>query len=823
MRLPFVVAAIFAGPLAAAAPAADARFDPVRTLLNDQVESKRIAGAVAAVSSHGRTVFAESVGMADVEAGRKMTGDTLFRIASMSKLVTSVTALTLVDDGQLALDDPIAKFIPAFADATVLEPGANGAPVPMTEPLTVRHLLTHTAGLTYSFWGEDPHSQLIKDAGVAEGLAESDLTLEQSVDRLAAIPLIAQPGTQWRYSLATDVLGRVIEVASGQTLDVAMRDRVLDPLGMDSTYFRIPESEADRLAALYRLTGETIERVPDEPQWEGNTVHSATYQLPGRTNYLSGGAGLVSTAGDYLRLLQMLLGGGERDGVRVLDRGTVRQLTTNQIGELTCGFPIHGDKFGLGVGIHSKDSGQKNGASPDTFGWAGFFYTYFWADPHRDLAGVLMVQLHPSGDQTLWADFQQTVYDSLDAVALRPAAIDDEQPLTCYREVVRATDGNLEWRVTAPRSTARGATDFLPNPVLDFEIDSLDGVTEARLTIDRWGGHLGTVEKSIRLNDNPWLVLPEIDTTPGNPVHYYSQDSVTVAVPIEHLREGRNTIEGTCATEEGHNWGQWGLYAMRLRLAVPEPNGLPDFDLKSVATDEPERLLFDIDAPEAEEFALTGRWLGEDDDGDGHLDDWHEGFRQPERGGPAVPFGAIAHDADPPFERVAWNTTWVPDQDEPIRLRLRVRHDRYADHGDRFLGSVWRMREFEGVELNRRGRRVALVASDDVPEHFGCRVGETKDCTVALGDLDPADVTDARISLRTWHGWGGHHDDFDWNGAKHPLFGKNHHFDQDLIPVAGREAAVRQENTFTIHSETHHHMLEVLWPGPLLLVETKGE
>ena len=410
----------------------------------------------------------------------------------------------------------------------------------------------------------------------------------------------------------------MIEVASGQTLDAAMKQRLLDPLGMDSTFFHIPEGETHRLATLYKLEDGELQTVTAEDgvQWEGRTPHSASYQLPGRTKYLSGGAGLVSTAGDYLKVLEMLLGEGERDGVRVLEAKTVKQMTQNQIGGLTCGFPIHGDKFGLGVGIHTNASEQKNGASPETFGWAGFFFTYMWADPQRDVAGVLMVQLHPNGGLPLWSEFQQATYDALDAVHSRPEAIGDDDPLRAYREVVRISEGNLEWRVTDPRSEAEGARNFLPNPVLEFEVPSLDGVTEARLTIDRWGGHLGTTDTSIRLNDNKWIVLPPIATLPEeNAAEFYAQDSITVAVPLEHLKEGTNTFEGTCRTVGDHNWGQYGPYAIRLRLGVPALDR--DVQIVTGSKQLGPAARFRIEAPDAEEVILSAKYRGVDDDGDG--------------------------------------------------------------------------------------------------------------------------------------------------------------------------------------------------------------
>ena len=817
----------------------DARLAGVVQTVQTQIDRDRLAGAVLAVWEQDRLVLHRALGQADVEAGRPMQRDALFRIASMTKPIVSATALSLVDDGTLSLDDPVADYLPAFAQLKVLTPGEGQTAAdaqPSEQTMTVRHLLTHTAGLTYSFWAEEPHAQAIAEAGVPEGLSESDLTLEQAVERLAGVPLLSEPGEAWRYSLATDVLGRVIEVADARPLDVAVRDRILEPCGMTSTFFEIPEEHVDRLAALYKLDGDgQLARVPDGPQWEGRTVHSATYQLPGRTRYLSGGAGLVSTAGDYLRFCRMLLGRGELEGTRVLSKEQVRAMTRNQIGELECGFPIHGDKFGLGVGIHSDDSPQKNGASPGTYGWAGFFYSYFFVDPKRNVAGVFMAQLHPSGDQTLWRDFQQGTYDGLDAAVPVARADDDddrtEQPVA-FRRVTLTTGGNLEWRVTAPRSTADGANDFLPNPVLSFEVPSVEGLQRCVATLDRWGGHLGTVEKQLRFNANGWLTLPELETPPGGrAVHYYSQDSLAFEVPVEHLRAGANTVEGTCSTEPDHNWGQYGLYALRLDLFYDEahtPGDLPqasltrlagetialgdgsslpeDPTLQVVVTNEAvtgEASVYD-DIARVEVLPYS---LGLDDDGDGRLQDWHDGFRQPRRGGPAFSTGRLAAMTEPPYV-FTWSTRWLPDQPGEVRLRTRVhRTDGWIVQHDS-----------PSLRLQRDDRSVRLIEPESIPEHFGVRVDETKTCRFRLpDDVDPAAIREARLSLRTWHGWDGHHDPLRFNDDMMPVAGANHHFDHDLLPIPA--AALQRENTFTIHSPTHHHMLEVLWPGPLLLVD----
>ena len=836
--------------------AADPRMDAARAVLESAVESGSVAGGVAMAWERDRVVMHDrfgrvvAMGTGDtVDGGTEVDGEPLFRIASMTKPITSVCLLTLVDEGLVSLDDPVAKFIPAFGRATVLAPGsAEAAAQPLSGPLTIQHLLTHTSGLTYTFWGEEPHSEVLHRLGIAEGLAESPVTLADSVRLLAGVPLVSQPGQRWHYSLSTDVLGRVIEVAAGQPFEDAMQSRVLDPLQMADTHFVLPAGKTDRLSELYRVVDGQLEVVPPVIQWEGNTAFSKTYPLPadadrpvdgddaGRMErpdhvYRSGGAGLVSTAPDYLRFLRMLLNKGELDGVRVLKAATVGQMTANQIGEFACGFPIHGDKFGLGVGVHSPDSAERHGASPGTFGWGGFFFTYMWADPHRQVAGVLMMQAHPNGGGTEWADFQQAVYDGLNQ-STDAAAAPGPQPGETYREVRLDNGGNLDWRVTDPRARARGAGDFLPNPVLSLSLPPLDGATRAEVTLDRWGGHLKTTKKAIRFGRQPWLVVPEIDTIPGDRAeYYYSQDNPTIEVPVAMLRQaasgtddGTVTIEGLCETRDDYNWGQWGLYSLVLRVYYDRDAGKAgEFRITQPASGATigENPAITVDAAGAEEVQVLGWYRGLDEDGDGVLTEWHGAHHQLQRGTEAKLSGHIgtlsggtlsgeSPSGESPSGKqstLTWDTEWVPDQ-EPgaVRLIARVKSP----------GGLWTVTQpVTGLTL-QRDRSVTLVTPDNVPEHFGVRTGDERFCTF---DLDSTDgITEAKLALRTWHGWDEHHAPLRWNGHLFAIGGHDHHYDTDLIDL-DPTWLLDGENEFRIRSDTHHHMLEVLWPGPLLLVE----
>jgi CubicO group peptidase (beta-lactamase class C family) len=402
-----------------------ARLVAVHDLLAENVDKGAIAGAAALVIRRGQVAYVDAVGKADVEAGRPMQDDTLFRICSMSKPITSAAVMILADEGRLSLTDPVAKFIPEFRDAKVFAPAAGAsttgdgnvthAVVPAERPVTIRHLLTHTSGLCYGFAGRPQLTALIKQAEIADGLSETSVTLEDNARRIAAIPLINQPGAEWEYGLSTDVLGRVVEVASGMPFDRFLEERLFKPLGMEDTQFRVPAEKRDRLAAAYRPGKDgRIERLPEGKVTLGALVYSASYPYGEPGAYRSGGAGLVSTVPDYARFLLMLRNGGELDGHRILKHESVLAMTSNQLGDMKLDFGNHGDQFGLGFGLVSEAGKDRGFGSPGTYSWGGFYYTYFWVDPRKDLIAVVMAQLHPWDGRTLWDDFRKRVYAAVE-------------------------------------------------------------------------------------------------------------------------------------------------------------------------------------------------------------------------------------------------------------------------------------------------------------------------------------------------------------------------------------------------------------------------
>ncbi len=413
------------------------RWERVHKLIQERIDKHQIAGAVVLVQHQAKPVYFEAIGKSDMEADTPMTRDTIFRIASMTKPITSVAIMMLIEEGKLSLDDPLSKHLPEFKEMKVLIPSKEGEGdrtyqlVKADRPITIRHLLTHTSGIIYRFSGRPHLAKLSAEAGVSDGLVETEGTIGDNVKRIAKIPLLHQPGTAWEYGLNTDVLGRVVEVASGKTLDEFFRERIFNPLRMHDTAFLVPKEKRSRLASVYTPEGKkTIRRVSSGPIQLGSLVYSATYPTADNSRYYSGGAGLTSTARDYARFLQMLLNRGELDGKRLLKPETVDQMTRNQIGDKQIGFSVHGDGFGYGFGVVTGREKPPSPASVGSYSWGGIFNTFFWVDPHRQLIGILMTQLYPFDHLTLWKDFQAKVYEDLNSEKRekKPAASSKADP-----------------------------------------------------------------------------------------------------------------------------------------------------------------------------------------------------------------------------------------------------------------------------------------------------------------------------------------------------------------------------------------------------------
>ncbi len=380
------------------------RLARIGQVMDEYIARNEIAGSVTMIARHGTVVHLEAHGFRDVEAKDLMAVDDIFRICSMTKPITSVAVMMLYEEGKLLLNDPVSKYIPEFADPTVIVPQPAGSPqpyiiVPAKREITIRNLLTHTSGIPYS---NPLLADRYKAAGISDGYSRpTPGTIGDMVRNLARQPLLFNPGEQWEYGLNSDVLGYLIEVVSGMPLDEFFLTRIFEPLGMKDTCFYLPDDKESRLATCY---GSRIGKLIPQPLDPGFKVN--------RT-YFSGGAGLRSTAEDYMKFCLMLLNGGVYNGVRLLSPVTVSLMTTNAIGDLyNVSRDSNGDKFGLGFSIRT-DRGEYGGLESNGFyTWSGALYTHFWVDPEQDFIGIIMTQLNPHG-QELKEKFRVLAYQAI--------------------------------------------------------------------------------------------------------------------------------------------------------------------------------------------------------------------------------------------------------------------------------------------------------------------------------------------------------------------------------------------------------------------------
>lgn len=393
------------------------KLDQIPEMLKKAVEKQQIAGGSALVAQRGRILQLTSVGYQDIEAKTPLKESTIFRIASMSKPITSVAVMILVDDGKLKVTDPLSKFVPEFKEMQVLVPTKDGKheTVKANREITIHDLLTHSSGITYRIMNKPILSKMYADAGVSDGLVETPGTQGDNAKKIAKLPLVCQPGAAWEYGLNTDVLGHVVEVVSGKTLEEFFRERIFAPLKMNDTSFIIPNEKRTRLSALYGPGADkSLARIGDKPVTQGLIQFSATYPVrDANSKYFSGGGGLVSTIGDYFRFCQMMLNKGELDGARILKAETVAEMTKNQLGDLRIQFPGT-DLMGYGFGVLSEKGKEaaKDPAGAGTYSWGGAFGTLFWIDPKNEVIGIFMTQAYPP-DFMLGLEFRKMAYAAL--------------------------------------------------------------------------------------------------------------------------------------------------------------------------------------------------------------------------------------------------------------------------------------------------------------------------------------------------------------------------------------------------------------------------
>ena len=373
------------------------------------VDSGRLPGMSVTVLRHGRVAYQECHGQADRERGTAMAPDTVVRIYSMTKPLASVALMMLYEEGRFQLDDPISAVLPAFARMQVWD-GEGRDPVPAERPITYRDLLTHTSGLTYGFMQATPVDAMYRDGGV--DFQTADATLGEVVDRAAALPLLAQPGAAWNYSIATDVVGHLVAMLSGQSFGDFLQSRVLAPLGMADTAFHCPPEKQARFAANYARGEDGGLVLIDDP---------ATGRFAQPRAIQSGGGGLVSTAGDYLRFCRMMLGGGVLHGERLLGRKTVALMTSNHLrGDMAAmgqarfsESSYEGIGFGLGFSVMLDPARAQIVGTPGEYAWGGAASTAFWIDPVENLAVVLLTQLTPSSTYPIRKELRVLTYAAL--------------------------------------------------------------------------------------------------------------------------------------------------------------------------------------------------------------------------------------------------------------------------------------------------------------------------------------------------------------------------------------------------------------------------
>ena len=386
------------------------RLNRIDAMCKASVKDGDLPGIVALVARNGKIVLHEAYGMADNQSNRKMKKDDIFRIASQSKAITSTAVMMLWEEGKFRLDDPVSKYIPGFMDPMVFKSftykDTSYIAVPANKEITIRHLLTHTSGVGYGVIDRDERFRMIyQKAGITDLFTTENISIEESVKKLARLPLHHNPGEKFTYSEGLDVLGYFIEIISGMPFDKFLRERLFDPLGMDDTWFYLPDSKADRLVAVQKKENGNWVRYPV-------TFYDTNYPVKGAKRFFSGGAGLSSTAKDYATFLQMYLNGGELNGVRILSRTTVQSIMGNQVGELLGG---DGEYYGLAFGVIDSGGQDAGGrGSKGTFSWGGYFNTQYFSDPAEQTIGVIMKQTQgPVNDDTGWR-FQLLVNQSID-------------------------------------------------------------------------------------------------------------------------------------------------------------------------------------------------------------------------------------------------------------------------------------------------------------------------------------------------------------------------------------------------------------------------
>ena len=384
------------------------------TAMSDWVKNKWVNGSVALIARRGKIVFYKSYGYNDLDTKAPLPKNGIFRIASQTKAVTTVAALMLWEQGKFSMDDPVSKYIPSFANAQVLAAfnpkDSSYTTVPAKRPVTIHDLFTHTSGLGYPAIGSPEANAIYAKNAITGGVGVKNQTLADAMDRLGHLPLLFQPGEKWMYGLNTDVLGYLIQLWSGENLEEYFQRHIFRPLGMKDTWFNLPAEKASRLVNFFQEDSTGIKK---QTAVFGGAL-DMNFPLQ-KTDYFSGGGGLSSTIYDYALLLQMLLNGGEYNGVRLLSRNTVRMMTMNQIGDLTVnvGEGAGSNKWGLTFSIETEQGSRLVPSQAGSYGWGGVFSTAYWVDPKEDMFAIFYRQMWGPHVALTGQQFKPLVYQAI--------------------------------------------------------------------------------------------------------------------------------------------------------------------------------------------------------------------------------------------------------------------------------------------------------------------------------------------------------------------------------------------------------------------------
>jgi len=402
--------AVLSEAAAGDAGVSEERLMRIDAMLTEAIAQNQIPGAVALVARNGKIVYHKAFGMADNEANKSLQRDDIFRIASQTKAITSTAVMMLWEEGKFSLDDPISKFIPEFENVVIFESlneaDSSFTGTPASKPISIRHLLTHTSGIGYGMIDDDNFRKIYQKAGIIDAFTTEDVSIEENIKKLARLPLHHEPGAKFTYGEGLDVLGYLIEIVSGIPFDKFLKERIFDPLGMEDSYFYLPESKADRLVSVQSRKDGNWVKYPETPFYDPD------YPIKGAKRFFSGGGGLSSTAKDYACFLQMYLNNGEYNGVRLLSRTTVQTIMSNQVGDL---FGDLGAYYGLAFGVLDQKGATKGGSgSVGTFQWGGYFNTQYFADPVENVIGILMKQTQDTWTDETGGKFSQLVGQAID-------------------------------------------------------------------------------------------------------------------------------------------------------------------------------------------------------------------------------------------------------------------------------------------------------------------------------------------------------------------------------------------------------------------------